>query len=346
MRIFRLELRNDGKVVDALPVYAGHTSVQREALIHPTLDRPGSLRPIPEGVYGVGPVEDRGPGRSWGEGIGRYWIDLPAIPQYHANNRSAFGIHDDDNRSYSLGSAGCIVPPKTQDLYRILGWCNAANPPKYLAVDYGFGWLNDRGYAFAKKPEPRSGKTSPDVRQKLLKTLSGESGLVAVAVGYSEGNRTPDGCFTESYHGHTDPGNGARNIGSFSYQVRQGGADTPAAADALWLSRLSSQLLPRYLAACDEQQADPGNLRLWLNVCDLYTQSPAACLHQGGLLDQLRQIAASDYTRSSILHARVQSYYEPDGRLNAPGFGNNEGRLRADQGRRMNCLEDVMELQK
>ncbi|WOL31306.1 hypothetical protein [Microcoleus phage My-WqHQDG] len=35
-------------------------------------------------------------------------------------------------------------------------------------------------------------------------------------IGMAEGNRTADGGLTANYNGHTDPGNGAWNMGNYS----------------------------------------------------------------------------------------------------------------------------------
>ena len=64
----------------------------------------------------------------------------------------------------------------------------------------------------------------------------GTDSLVARAVGSAEGTRTPTGAFNPAYNGHTDPGNGVWNMGTFSYQH---GAKTPAEADQKQLQRFA-----------------------------------------------------------------------------------------------------------
>jgi Peptidase_C39 like family len=170
----------------------------------------------------------------------------------------------------------------------------------------------------------------------------GSNSLIARAVGHSEGNRTPDGGFNKSYQGHTDPGNGAYNIGSFSYQVKQGGASTPAQADELWMGRLKQQM-PRYEAAAKAAGLNPADSRLLANFCDLYTQAPLAATGKGGFLDRMGEIAKGGGSYEAIIAARVNSYRDPgSGRIDAPGFGNSEARLRTDQDRRMTALEAVL----
>lgn len=170
----------------------------------------------------------------------------------------------------------------------------------------------------------------------------GSNSLIARAVGHSEGNRTPDGGFNSSYNGHTDPGNGAFNIGSFSYQVKQGGASTPAQADELWMNKLKGEM-PRYEAAAKAAGLNPADSRLLANFCDLYTQAPLAATGKGGFLDRMGEIAKGGGSYEAIITARVNSYRDPgSGRIDAPGFGNSETRLRKDQDRRMTALETVL----
>lgn len=64
---------------------------------HPYDDYPGSMRPIPEGVYTVGPAEqdNRAAYRSRQDGIGPRWIVL--TPQTPIGGRSGLLMHPDWN---------------------------------------------------------------------------------------------------------------------------------------------------------------------------------------------------------------------------------------------------------
>lgn len=196
----------------------------------------------------------------------------------------------------------------------------------------------------AAAPASTSGAISANVGIASIDSAfeGGSQSLIARAVGTSEGNRTPDGGFNSSYKGHTDPGNGVANIGSFSYQVHQGGASTPEEADALWLNRLKQQM-PNYAQKVQAAGLDPNDGRLLANFTDLYTQAPAAAVGQGGFLDRLGEIKAAGGSYEAILQARLNSYRNPSsGALDAPGFGNSLERLTADQQRRMQALESVL----
>ena len=148
-RIFQLALNNSGQIVDSISVLSGAGYTQQDPFIRPEEDWSGSGRCLPEGIYAIGPVEDSQLIRStasWGEGLGQYWMSLDILPQYQANNRSAFGIHADANASYSPGSAGCICPLESDGIQRILSWMNAKARPIQLVSNLETGFLQERGY--------------------------------------------------------------------------------------------------------------------------------------------------------------------------------------------------------
>lgn len=81
-------------------------------------------------------------------------------------------------------------------------------------------------------------------------------------------------------------------------------------------------------------------------ACDVYTQSEAACLLEGGFLDQLKNNmpASGVLNVETLTKMRVNSYYDPKtGKLDAPGFGNNTGRVQADQKRRTEAVLTILE---
>lgn len=144
-RVFDLGLYNQlGIKVDGISVLSGSSNRQYSELIHPSKDYAGSGNPLPEGVYDLGEVEDaRNEGKdSFGEGIGRYWIRLNQ--RFHVNDRDAFGVHDDENREYSPGSAGCVCPFASIKMQTILSWMRQKARPRYLICDLGTGFLSDR----------------------------------------------------------------------------------------------------------------------------------------------------------------------------------------------------------
>ncbi|NET49634.1 MAG: hypothetical protein F6K09_13120 [Merismopedia sp. SIO2A8] len=186
--------------------------------------------------------------------------------------------------------------------------------------------------------------TGPSLLSSSTSSLSSlftgdSSSLVAIAIGCAEGTRTPDGGKTWAFKGHTDPGNGVWNLGTFSWQH---GATSPEEADRKQLARLQRQ------AKQLNQQAIalgvPWGLVEQLNALDLANQSPSAALNPGGYLERLHQ-AHKDGLRGydAILWARTWSYRHPDGnRWNAPGLGNTHHGIRTDQKRRMDAIQDAI----
>ncbi len=163
----------------------------------------------------------------------------------------------------------------------------------------------------------------------------GSDSLVARVIGSAEGTRTASGHRTQAYYGHTDPGNGVWNMGTFSYQH---GAHSPQEADQKQLRRLKTQ------GKTIVQQADQADLTMSLgevlNGLDLANQSPRAALERGGYVDRLAQARQKGmHNNDAIIWARTYSYLDPDTqRWNAPGLGNTLTSIRRDQSRRHDAV--------
>lgn len=175
---------------------------------------------------------------------------------------------------------------------------------------------------------------NPDVIRRLFANPDSPG---VIALGMAEGTRTVDGGKTSAYWGHTDPGNGKHNLGSFSYQH---GARTPEEADFLQLQRLY-----QYTAALQEYAA-ANNMQLTLIELmagiDLANQAPLAAQHY---LANLQQLKARGFVgMDAILEARAYSYINPaTGRLEASGFDNNWQWLRYDQARRIAAIQHALD---
>ncbi|NJR58294.1 MAG: hypothetical protein HC769_05190 [Cyanobacteria bacterium CRU_2_1] len=170
--------------------------------------------------------------------------------------------------------------------------------------------------------------------------FAGESeSLVARAVGNAEGTRSPDGERNPAYYGHVDPGNGAWNLGSFSYQH---GAISPEEADAKQLKRLRTQAQ----AMLDKAEVKGIQLTLeeQLNGIDLANQAPRAVMEREGYVDWLAKAHEQGMQGDeAILWARVRSFIDPYTRSwNAPGLGNSEDRIIRDQQRRMLAISQAI----
>ncbi|WP_426756624.1 LysM peptidoglycan-binding domain-containing protein [Myxococcus sp. Y35] len=163
----------------------------------------------------------------------------------------------------------------------------------------------------------------------------GSNSESAIIIGTSEGNRTPNGGFTASYGGHTDPGNAKHNRGSFSYQGT--GASSPSHADQIWNQELG-RVTPQYQRAAERAGLDPNNALLASTFYDLHTQSPRAA--QNFLNRELPRLAQDPrgVTPEALIDARVNAFRTDSGEISASGFGHSEQRLRADQTRRETAL--------
>ncbi|MFQ3618379.1 MAG: hypothetical protein SNJ57_15830 [Cyanobacteriota bacterium] len=183
-------------------------------------------------------------------------------------------------------------------------------------------------------------KTVEQTSEKALDGLEslfsgGSDSLVARTVGSAEGTRTPTGDRTSAYNGHTDPGNGVHNLGTFSYQH---GASSPEEADKKQLERLRQQ------TETLQKKAKDLGLELTqaelLNGIDLANQAPQAALDRGGYVERLAEAKQQGkFGDEAILWARTQSFIDPDTQQwNAPGLGNNADSIERDQQRRMEAI--------
>lgn len=139
-----LELLRLQEVVDGIPmgellVVSGAPGAQQ--FKRGRESRAGSLEPLPEGRYGVEDIEWKG-GKdnyvgTWGPGLGPVWVGI----NYQApgkTERSALGIHLDENQGTNPGTAGCIGIRSVADLKRFVALLRA-HDPQCLYVDYGLG---------------------------------------------------------------------------------------------------------------------------------------------------------------------------------------------------------------
>jgi hypothetical protein len=179
----------------------------------------------------------------------------------------------------------------------------------------------------------------PIVQSSIADLFKTPDSLGSVAIGVAEGTRTTDGGKTAAYDSHTDPGNGANNQGTFSYQQ---GASSAQEADRKQLATLNQQV------SKIQAQAQTKGIALdktaLVNGADLANQSPAAALSSGGYIDRLKQCQQSGKTGSdAVLCARTESYKNPaTGQYDAPGLGDGNA-VKSDQQRRMNAIADTIE---
>ncbi|MDK3159844.1 M23 family metallopeptidase [Kamptonema cortianum] len=157
----------------------------------------------------------------------------------------------------------------------------------------------------------------------------------SVAIGVAEGTRTPTGGKTRYWNSHIDPGNGRVNQGTFSYQHF---AASPEEADKKQIAKIHS-FLSRL-----EKNAHNAGVRLntfeIVAAADAFTQSEAAASDY--LQNLINCRAQGKQGTEAVQCARVESFYEPSGRLNAPGLGNTRANVEADQRRRLEAIASAI----
>ena len=163
--------------------------------------------------------------------------------------------------------------------------------------------------------------------------ISNDRHPLFVLIGVNEGTRTINGGYTQAYYGHTDPGDGARNIGTVSDSPARNGQPngTPQQSDRRWagiLTGVATKVAP-YMAKLGLSESTVGYQRILFNVLDLRVQAPAAV---PDFIKKIQQIISSGMSIEAIAKARADSFFDPaTGRLDASGFGNSYSRLLADQ---------------
>ncbi|MBD2021777.1 hypothetical protein H6F43_16475 [Leptolyngbya sp. FACHB-36] len=191
-------------------------------------------------------------------------------------------------------------------------------------------------------PTPsRTARSSVGDRAALFS--GGSDSLVARAVGHAEGTRTSDGGKTRAYYGHTDPGNGVWNRGTFSYQFGNAQNLSAEESDRQQLAKLKAhhQRL--------QQRANGLGVDLTLeeelNAIDLANQAPLAALGSPGYVERLKQAHQQGLRGSdAVLWARVQSYWDPQRNgWDAPGLGNTQARIEHDQNRRQQAIAETVQ---
>ena len=177
------------------------------------------------------------------------------------------------------------------------------------------------------KAEPTKQDIEPYLTGKLPEKVDSELSdrTLVCAIGAAEGTRDANCEPTAAYNGHTDPGNGANNLGSFSYQH---GANSPADADAAQLARLRQAEKELQRQSVDKFGKPLSKPALGAAL-DLWNQAPLA---GESFVDNL---PTAKPNTAQIVEARSRSYIDPPtGKLDAPGLGNSPAQVEADQARR------------
>lgn len=174
------------------------------------------------------------------------------------------------------------------------------------------------------KTEPMREDVEPFLTGKPARAYLSDTEITCT-IGAAEGTRDSNCQPNEHYDSHTDPGNGARNQGTFSYQH---GAASPEDADKKQMIRLRQA--EKELQAQAETKWGRGLSKKGLAAAlDLWNQAPQAAD------DFIHHLPSPNPTETEIIKARSKSYVDPaTGQLDAPGLRNDPERVEADQRRR------------
>lgn len=233
-----------------------------------------------------------------------------------------------------ITSTRILAPPPLEALPTTRIIPPGSSPLEIAQDDVGLSFIPVDATAVAPLPSPTVASEKSSTLPKWIYE-GGSNSLVARVIGSAEGTRTPSGQPTRAYYGHTDPGNGVWNMGTFSYQH---GASSPKEADSKQLKRLQRQ------GKTIEKQATQAELSMSLgevlNGLDLANQSPRAALERGGYIDRLAQAREKGLKNDrAIVWARTHAYMDPETqRWNAPGLGNTLSSIQRDQNRRHQAI--------
>ncbi len=250
-----------------------------------------------------------------------------------SETHDSLGTAADSHLSNSPASDSSIAKSKAPEL--------SFSPPSQEVLRSG-NQKSEKKATLAAAPPLSRQSFSSEIADADAIFEGGSNSIVARTVGHAEGTRSVDGSKTLAYYGHVDPGNGAWNLGSFSYQHCDASC-TPDEADDRQLRQLRSQ--SRVLA----QRAGSNGIRLTLeeklNGIDLANQAPLAALDQGGYIDWLRAAHQKGLTGSNaVLWARTYSFLNPRTQTwDAPGLGNRYDSIAYDQERRRAAIASALE---
>ncbi len=201
----------------------------------------------------------------------------------------------------------------------------------------------------------------------FLNPAKGSDSPAAIVIGNAEGNRTPNGGFTEHYRGHKDPGDKLWNIGSFSRAnarfPKERPANSPAEADRMHLQKLQSSKA-EYVEAMKKAGLDPNDALLASTYMDAVNQSPLAAkrMLNPDNLAYIKEKGVSvetmkDWRLGGFVNLKTgQRFTNPNGKLAGNGLADivhermqkKHGRpateteiqqfIRQDQGRRVDAM--------
>jgi hypothetical protein len=204
-----------------------------------------------------------------------------------------------------------VVAPPAMAGQRPMYLQNAERMPRLATAYRGANQPQRKPMSLREGPLPQIAANAPV--QPLPLAIVSDKHPFFVAIGINEGTRTPDGGYTKNYFGHTDPGDGNKNVGTVSGGGARGGGGSPQVVDRLWAGELTQQATAAapVLISNGIPRNTAGFHRLMFNYLDLRVQAPAAARD---FIQKIPQMKKAGLTIEAIAKARTDSFYYPDGR--------------------------------
>lgn len=181
---------------------------------------------------------------------------------------------------------------------------------------------------------------APLIDFDLTDALATPQSLLVLAIGHAEGTIDLQGQRTHAYYGHND--SGFRNVGVFSCIAC--GNRSPEEADQYYLEKKVQPLQARFEEAARAALLPTKHPMLAAAFFTLLVQSPEAATDRKGFLERMSGMKMTGITFENLLQTCVDSYRDPDSNRfeDVARFGNDEGRIRADQKRRLTQVENFL----
>lgn len=174
----------------------------------------------------------------------------------------------------------------------------------------------------------------------LQDALATPQSLLVLAIGHAEGTIDIQGNRTKAYYGHND--SGFKNVGVFS--CISCGNRSPEQADLYYLEKNVQPLRVRFESAARAAMLPANHPMLAAAFFTLLVQSPEAATDRKGFLERMAGMKMTGITFENLLQTSVDSYRDPDTNRfeDVARFNNDEGRIRADQKRRLIQVENFL----
>jgi hypothetical protein len=197
---------------------------------------------------------------------------------------------------------------------------------------------------------PAASASAPSPDGDRLFAGNSES-IVARTVGAAEGTRSADGGKTSLYEGHTDPGNGVWNRGTFSYQFGNQENLSAEEADRRQMAKIKRIHDSVMMAKAEQKGLTPLTLSEQINGIDMINQAPLTVTEDGGYIERLAEAKKEKGLNGeeAILDARVNAFWDPKRNgWDAPGLRayddiSKEASIRHDQQRRMGMISQALD---